>query len=148
MKVSFRIPVVIAALTGLSACGTIDEGSLVFASANTWGLTLSGSPAETGVGATLGYKSQDLAMIPAYAYGENGDPVRVQAEGTATIGKSAKDALSVFAQFASKTPTTAGGGTSASGIGASATTGSGSGSRLLAHRRASTKRRFAGSGRA
>lgn len=89
-----------------AACAEFPKESLLFASANTWGLTIGASSAETGGGVTLGYKGQDLALIPAYAIQNDGEAQSIGADaGTAS------DSLSVFAQFGSDTPTSTAGGT-------------------------------------
>jgi hypothetical protein len=70
--------------------------SLVFAEHVNFGLVLTGSATEGAGGLSLGYKDQDVAVIPAIARQQdgNGTPLRGETEGYF-------DALSVLGQFGS-----------------------------------------------
>jgi hypothetical protein len=70
--------------------------SLVFAEHMNFGLVLTGSATEGGGGLTLGYKDQDVAVIPAITRQQDGNGVPLRG-----ITDNSFDALSVLGQFGS-----------------------------------------------
>ncbi|MBI3528378.1 MAG: hypothetical protein HY067_10460 [Betaproteobacteria bacterium] len=84
---------------GQNKTKTVKARSLVFAEHVNFGLVLTGSATEGAGGFSLGYKDQDVAVVPAISRQQDGNAIRLLGE---TPGEfDAFDALSVLGQFGS-----------------------------------------------
>jgi hypothetical protein len=90
------IALALAAAT-LAGCNTVDP-PLVFAKANTYGVSIAATVPDQGGNLTLGYRAAHLAVVPVTAHDTSGQVVPVLANQVSNTQKS-QEAFSTFAHF-------------------------------------------------
>ena len=89
-----------------AGCATRGDVPLIFGTSNTVGISMGGTAAEQGADITIGYKSQDFALVPVTIVQPDGTEQQI---GSAIRGDSFRDSFSVLGQFetsASRSSTT------------------------------------------
>lgn len=88
-------------LLAIAGCGSTGESSLLFGQANTLGISIGASASDQGGDLVLGYKGQNIAIVPVSV----GQPDGSSAQVGAAVGEGFGDAYSVLGQFEAKSKT-------------------------------------------
>lgn len=90
-----------AALLCLTACATSNRQMLVFGQTHTVGISIGATASEQGADFVLGYRDQNVAIVPVSLEVEPGKFAQIQSNS----GDGFEDSLSVLGQFEVKSST-------------------------------------------
>ncbi|MCR9177045.1 MAG: hypothetical protein NXI19_13695 [Alphaproteobacteria bacterium] len=93
------IAVLMPLAVSISACGNLDSSNLVFGQSDSVGLKIAGSGPQQNAELSLGYNSDNVAIVPAATRDENGNLTII----SSSINGAGQDALSTFGSFALNT---------------------------------------------